>query len=435
MSAPFTQSDRRRIFHGWKVTGAGAGVQALIAGLYIQGYGLYAVVLEEKFEWSKTLLSTGYSVGRAESSLIAPLQGWALDRYGPKQVMRAGLILVMIGFTIFSQVNSVWHLIVGVSFLSIGGAMAGFLSVMTATVRWFERRRAFALSLSSLGFAIGGALAPVVVFVIETAGWRWASFGSGVLLLLVGWPLTEVFAGGPVERGEFIDDIDPATVEHEARAEGVSDTHFTAGEAIRTRAFWLISFGHASALFVVGAVIAHLSLYLTEDQGFTLRQAGFVVGALPIFQAAGMVIGGKIGDRVNKRLIASIAMIGHSAGILLLAFATSNWMIWLFVPIHGLAWGFRGPLMQAIRADYFGSTAFGQILGISSLIVMLGTVGGPMLAGVLADVTGSYRVGFVIIAAIAAVGMMFFVFAAPPELPARQDSPDFTVSVDSEVRT
>jgi MFS family permease len=92
-------------------------------------------------------------------------------------------------------------------------------------------------------------------------------------------------------------------------------------------------------------------------------------------------------------------------------------MIWLFVPFHGLAWGVRGPLMQALRADYFGSTSFAKIMGLSSLIVMLGMMGGPLVAGILADRTGSYQLGFTVLALLAGAGVIFFILATPPKPP------------------
>jgi MFS transporter, OFA family, oxalate/formate antiporter len=73
--------------------------------------------------------------------------------------------------------------------------------------------------------------------------------------------------------------------------------------------------------------------------------------------------------------------------------------------------------MGALRADYFGSTAFGQIMGVSSLILMFGMVGGPLLAGVLADATGNYRIGFTVLALLAGAGMLFFALASPPPDP------------------
>ncbi|MGI9613407.1 MAG: MFS transporter [Acidimicrobiales bacterium] len=420
----------RPIFHGWKIVGAGAAIQALQAALFLHGFGNYAVVLEQHFGWSKTQLSLGYSFTRFESALLGPIQGWALDRFGTRRIMQAGVVTLAIGFALFSRIQGFGSFFAALVVIAVGASLSGFLSVTTAAVRWFERRRARALSLATMGFALGGMSAPAVVFVLERLGWRDTALLSGVIVLVVGFPLTLVFGGTPADRGEYVDGIDPADLPPDRfRAEGLTTVDFTARQAMRTRAFWMISLGHGSALFVVGAVVAHLSLYLTTEQGFSLQQASFVGGTLPLFQLLGMLIGGSLGDRMNKRVLASGAMLGHMAGLLLLTYATNPAMVWAFAPIHGLSWGIRGPLMQALRADYFGATSFGSIMGFSSLIVMLGTAGGPLIAGYLADVTDSYRLGFTILALAAGAGLTFFVLATPPDPP---DSIPGPASVDGD---
>ncbi len=409
---------RKPLFHGWKLVGAGAAIQALQSGLMTQAFGNYAVLLERQFGWSKTNFSLAFSLMRAESGLLGPAQGWALSRYGSQPVMRVGVVLMGLGLVGFSQIQSLLHFFAALGLTAVGASLAGFLSITSATVGWFERNRAKALSLSGTGFAIGGIVTPGVVWVLRTIGWRWTAALSGIVVIAVSYPLTSLFGQTPDDRGDHVDGIDPeSVVMDKPRAEGVSDLHFSARDALRTRAFWMISLGHATALLVVGAVIAHLALYLTSEQGFDLQEASFVGGAMPLLQFVGQIGGGVLGDRVNKRLLASLAMVGHMIGLLLLTYAISRWMIWLFVPFHGLAWGVRGPLMQALRADYFGATSFAKIMGLSSMIVMLGMMGGPLVAGVLADRTGSYRLGFTILAILAGAGMAFFVLATPPKPP------------------
>jgi MFS family permease len=108
-------------------------------------------------------------------------------------------------------------------------------------------------------------------------------------------------------------------------------------------------------------------------------------------------------------------MLGHGVGLLMLTWAVAPWVLALAAFIHGVAWGLRGPFMQAMRADYFGRSSIGMIIGLSSLITVFGNIGGPLIAGGFADLTGNYRVGFTILAALAALGSLFFVFAKPPK--------------------
>jgi sugar phosphate permease len=249
-------------------------------------------------------------------------------------------------------------------------------------------------------------------------GWRWTAFLSGVLIIVAGLPLAQLIRHRPEAHGWRVDgdadDAEPAV----ATARGPTDVNFTAGQAMRTRAFWLISAGHGSALLVVSAVMVHMVVHVTERLGISLAQAAGVVSLITITQIAGQLSGGWAGDRVSKRAIVVGCMVGHAAALLLLAHASAYWMVVVFAMLHGLAWGMRGPLMAAIRADYFGSGSFGMISGISSMVVMLGMIAGPLVAGILADRTGSYVTGFTVLATLAALGSIFFLLARRPDPPA-----------------
>jgi MFS family permease len=416
----------RSIFRGWKVVGSGIFIQFIQSGLIMQAMGSYLVVLERQFGWSKSVLSAAFSVNRFESALLGPLQGWMLDRLGPKRIARIGSVFLVLGFLWFGRIQNLWEFFVSFLLIAIGAALSGFLTVTVAIVRWFERRRARALATGSLGFAAGGLAVPIVVWSMNANGWRATASVSGVVAGAAVYFFARYLDGYPADYGETVDGLGSGKVARTPTVEGLTSVDFTAREAIRTRAFWMISLGHMSALFVVGAVMAHLALFLTSERGYSLQQASFVGAALPIMQIVGMTIGGALGDRVNKRLIASLAMLGHAGGILILAFAERAWMIGVFVALHGLAWGARGPLMQALRADYFGASSFGFIMGLSSLIVMLGIVLGPIIAGVLADATGTYRAGFLVVGTLAALGMVFFVLATPPAPPNRSAPPSMS---------
>jgi MFS family permease len=98
----------------------------------------------------------------------------------------------------------------------------------------------------------------------------------------------------------------------------------------------------------------------------------------------------------------------------MLTYATGPVILIIAALVHGTAWGLRGPFLQAMRADYFGRSSIGMILGLSSMILVIGQIGGPILAGLFADWTGNYRVGFTILATLSAVGSLFFLMAKPP---------------------
>ncbi len=415
--ASLQEQRKRPVYTGWKIVATTSVLWALQSMLWVQGYGNLAVELRNRFDWSKTFLSIVYAATRALGALIGPLHGRAIERRGITTVMRVGAVLTMLGFVGLSQIDNRGEFVVVMIVASLGSSLMGFLTLTTATVRWFERRRARALSIQTMGFAVGGFAGPLLVLGFATIGWRWTVGCAGILLGGAAWLASGRIGRSPDSTDEPMDGLDPETTVGERSAEGVSDDHFTLAEAVRTRAFWMISLGHGSALLVVGASMAHLALYLTEDRGFSAGRAALIAGIVPVFQFLGTAVGGFLGDRVNKRLIAGVAMSAHAVGLLILTWIESSLAIGAFVVLHGMAWGVRGPQMQAIRADYFGTTSFARIMGWSAIVITLGSVSGPLLAGILADSTGNYKLGFTVIACAAFAGTIFWVLATPPKHP------------------
>jgi MFS family permease len=409
------------LFYGWWVMIAGAGLQVMFAALMTQAFGTYIVLLQRDFGWSKTVLAAASSLRDVENGVMGPIQGILLDRLGAPLVMRTGLVVLALGFMAFSQVQELWQFYLAYLAMAVGVSLAGYVSVTYTAVQWFERRRATAISIGTAGLALGGMSVPITVIALENLGWRETAFLSGWIVLLCGLPLTLLIKGRPADLGLEPDGgtRPPAPVATGEVRSLRPNEGYTLGEALRTPAFYWVSLGHASALFIVSALVVHLVSHLNQGLGYSLGAASVFVFLMTMLQFVGTITGGAIGDRFDKRRLVIICMGMHVAGILLLAHATNLGMILAFTVLHGLAWGWRGPQMAAIRADYFGRSSFGKILGVSNMIIIIGTISGPIIAGVVYDQTGSYRIGFDILAVMAGAGTMFFVLARKPNPPAR----------------
>lgn len=421
-AAPTRHARPMGVFFGWWVIGAGAVIQMLSSGLLSQAYGSYVVLLREDFGWSKAALSWASALREAESGIMGPFQGALLDHLGARTVCRIGLVVFAGGFAAFSQVHTLWQFYLAFVVMSVGLSLAGWTTITFTAVHWFERRRSTAIGLTSAGFAVGGIAVPLTTWSMETFGWRETALISSALLLLVGLPLTQLFLPGPHVLGLKADgdplDEEARLAHGAARSTPISED-FTLREAMREPSFWWVALGHASALFVVSAMGVHLVSHLKESQGYSLGEASVVVTAMTFLQLAGTLSGGFLGDRFNKRYFVALCMIMHMVGTLLLSHANALWMVGGFVVLHGLAWGWRGPQMAAIRADYFGRSNFGKILGVSNLVIIIGTISGPLIAGYLYDATGNYRLGFDILAVLSGLGFIFFILAKKPAPPRR----------------
>lgn len=403
----------RRPFYGWWIVSAAIVLQALPSGLLQQAFGTYVVLLEREFGWSRTTLAGAFSAIRMEEGLLGPLQGWMVDRFGPRAVMRVGTLIFGGGFFIFARIDTVIGFYAAFMLMAIGASMAGFLSITTAIVQWFDRKRSMAMGIALLGTAIGGFLLPLVALGLQAWGWRAVANLSGVLVLAIGLPMTQVIRNRPEHYGLLPDGRSPnETMEETAALDAgrASGHDYTAREAMRTRAFWFISLAHAASVLVVSVVQVHFVAHATGALGYSLEAAAALVTVQTATNLVGRPIGGYVSDRTSSRFVIIMCMLLHAVALLLLAFARSQWMVIAFALLNGLAWGARVPVIVSMRAEYFGSRSFGAIMGLSSMVVTGGAVVAPILAALAYDVLGSYTISFTVLAVLAAVGSLFLVF-------------------------
>ena len=414
-----------KIFYGWKMVGAALGLQFLQAALLHHAFGAYVATFEREFGWSKTALSAGAALQSIEAAVLGPALGWIVDRFGAQHMIRAGILVFGAGFLLLASIDSLTGFYAAVFTIAIGSSLCGYFPLTVAVVQWFERKRARALSTMSLGLALGGVFVPAVAWTMQTFGWRTTALASAALSVAIGWPLAKVFRRRPEDVGETIDGL-PVPPRPETTGSGTAarqpaapvgaapGREFTAREAIRTAAFWLLTLGHGFALLVVSAVNVHAITHMNVGLGYSLAQASFFITLMTVAQAGGVMLGWTLGDRFDKRWISAACMLMHAAGLLLLTYASSSGWLVAFALLHGVAWGLRGPFMQALRADYFGRRSIGMILGISAVFIAIGQVAGPLVAGGTADLTGDYRLGFTLLALLAGSGSLAFLVARRP---------------------
>jgi MFS family permease len=425
VSTPTTTPDKsHRLFFGWWIVLGGAINQGLFSLLYYQSFGGYLVLFRDDFGWSRSSLSAAYSFARAESSIVAPIQGWLLDRVSPRSMMRVGIIIMAGGFFYLSHVDSLIAYYLAYLFIAIGSSLAGFLTINITVARWFVRNRTRALALTMMGGTIGGLAAPLLAWSLEQFGWRDTATATGVLLLVAGLPIAQLLRHEPEAYGYLPDgdlrELGPEGTASDFKTADPKLDGFTLKEAVATQAFWFLALGNGVALLSISVINSQLIIHMVDLLNMSITTATSVVWpVMLVSQLIFQVVGGLLGDRFNKQAIAAIAMVGHGGAMFMLAGSSALWLIILAMMLHGSAWGLRGPIMTAIRADYFGRRSLGAIMGFGTTFAMIGSTVGPIFAGYILDNYDSYRPAFSIIAVIVTAGSLFFVFASKPKDPAR----------------
>jgi len=424
----------RSVFRGWWVVAGSMVAQGLQSALFFGAFGIYAPFWMAEFGWSRTTISLIHSLQRTESGLLGPINGWLISRFGPHRLVMVGMALMGTSMIALGFTTNFGNFLAAFLVMAVGASFAGILSMMTILVNWFERRRATAMALAGLGMSIGNLTAPVLASLIVTYGWRGVTIGSGVLMLVMMIPLGRLLIDEPEQVGLRPDgdeaprgaakstDVEATAATKDpnpkqaAAASEDAKAKFSARKVLRSRAFWLMSIGHSNALAIVSAVGVHFVIYAQEIIGISVTAGATLLMVMTLTSMVGQAAGGVLGDRLDKRLVTGTGMLLHAGAMAMLTLVPTYTGAVLAVVMHGLAWGLRGPLMSALRADYFGRAAFAMVMGFSSLIVTVGSVLGPLIVGLLADSLGNYAWGFGALAVVGLIGAAaFFLLEAPPK--------------------
>jgi MFS family permease len=413
LARPFraASSRIRKTYYGWWVALTGAVNALITSGPTFQGSSAIFTAVEAEFGWSRALVSGVASFGRVGGAVFGPLEGYLADRLGPARITLIGLVVGGLGFIMFSRVQNAFAYYGAYIVLATGFSFGGFTPAVTAVNSWMRHRRATGISIVIGGSSLGGALVPALAWGITAHGWRMTSLGIGVVAI----------ASAPIfyfllSKKPPIDQ--PAPRRRPGRRVDPSRPDFTAREALKTRAFWLISISHTLANLSTATVSAHVVLHLT-DVGLSLATASTVVPVFAVIGFTFQIVGGLVGDRMDKRYPTSIFLAIQAASMVSLAYVTDYPTALLFAVLWGIGFGGRTPMLHAMRGDYFGTKAFGTILGLSGLLMAVGMTAAPYLVGLAFDIQGTYKWAFIAVAAACAAGGVLILFASRPVHPSQ----------------
>ena len=415
----------RNIFYGWWLVAIVVFKMGVIVGPFLQSMGIFFVVLEKQFGWSRTALSIAFALGRIEGALFGPIEGWLTDHFGVRRMVLIGLLILGLGMIAFSLIDTIWEFYGAIMLVFLGSGLSGFIPMMALLNNWFSRRRATATGIGMSGGALGGLLVPAVAFLVATFGWRETVQGFGIAVLLVAFPLTRLIRNKPEDYSLLPDGDSPSDSEHPQSASGASnksprsvsdEDSFTLKQALRTQAFWAIAFTHGLGAAVMTTTSIHIVPAL-HDAGMSLSVAAMVVMIFTGTAALFRLFGGFLGDRYSKRPLIVIFNILQGIAMLIAATVRALPAAIVFAVIFGIGHGGRVPLLVTIRGDYFGRKNFATIFGVSQLPMNLVMMSTPVIAGYLFDTLGSYSVPFIGLAAMNFLGAGLMMAASRPSLP------------------
>lgn len=372
------------------------------SGMTVYSTGVFMGELMPAFGWTRTQYMSSMTMQLVLTLVLIPLVGRAVDRFGPRRVALAGIAPAVAGTAMLGLANGEiwqWWLLTGIQ--TCGAVILIPPVWLTAVVGRFHASRGMALAVALAGIGAGTALWPMLAaFYIEHLGWRLAygaiALSWGALIL----PLTLFYFYGPRDGIARRDRPAPVAMPY---------IHH-----LKSRTFLCLA--AAGGLFVLTSQAMTLHLVpILRGSGMGLAAAASLAGVAGISSIAGRLGMGLLLDRWPARPLGVAVFLLPLASAMLLAYADSYPAMLLAAMILGLSMGAEGDVLNYMASRRFDHAIFGSIASILQTVTAITSVGGVMVAGMLADYWGSYRLFLLLSVPIAMIGSA--ILALVPDAP------------------
>ncbi|NJK94159.1 MAG: MFS transporter [Bacteroidales bacterium] len=350
-----------------------------IVGFAYYGLPFFYDFMIQEFGWSRAEVTSGNAVGKL---LVGPLfgflAGWLIDRYGPRSLMMAGVVMAAAALVGLSFADSLPLFYLFYIFNALGYVFGGPLPCQVLISRWFDNNRGKAMGIAYLGIGTGGALVPLISSGLESHfGWHMALMSLGILVFLIAFPMA-FFIKDPSKGRNAQTNVQPMV---------------SIKTILRDKNFYLLAFGSMCSIGAIGGVGQHIKLYL-RDLDFAQGQAAHIMSIVLLSSLAGRVLMGFLADMINRKYVMILIYLIVALAIPLLLLPDFPGRIYVFAVIFGIGLGGDYMIIPLMAGDLFGVRALGRTMGIILVADGISEAVFPMLVGAMHDSAGSYTPGF-----------------------------------------
>lgn len=376
-----TQHERR----GWLIVGSLFVVLLLVFGSGYNTVSVFVPALLKAFpRWSRAEVALLPSVLAFSAGISVLPIGWLLDRVEAKLVMICGAIASGSAFLIASYANSLFPMVVAYLVLGVGITAATVLPASLVLANWFEARRGLAMGIAISGTTVGGMIMTLVASgVILARGWRSAYTALGLPMIVIVVPLLALtIRTRPPGAAKL------SVAEGAERLEG-----FDTRQALHARSFWMLVIANLCFGFAASGAVVHMVAYL-EAVGYRASSAALAMSVFFGFAALGKVTMGYVADRISARLALAADFAATAVALVMIFGAAHLMLLAAFVAICGIAGAAPLVLLPLLVAESLGRRRYGVLGGLAGIAGTIGATFGPVVAGRIFDLTGSYADAF-----------------------------------------
>jgi len=392
-----------KVFYGWWIVGASFFIALYVGGVVFYGFTAFFEPIANEFGWSYTQVSLAASLRGLEMGLFAPVTGIIADWWGPRRLIFSGIIITAAGFFLLSTTTSLGMFYGAFALIALGMSACTMTVLMIAIANWFWAKIGIASGIAICGFGLGGLMVPVIVKLIDVYEWRMTITILAIGMVVIVLPFSLVFRHKPEQYGYFPD----GQVQHCATYHnGSLSQDVKAMQALKSSTFWRLALAFTYHMMVTSMMITHIMPYLSSI-GMGRLNSSLVATVIPVLSIGSRFGLGWLGDKVDRRLVATGAFAMMGFGLLCLGYVSlDTWLLVPFIVLFSIGYGGNYTLRPSLVREYFGRTNFGTIFGLIMGIGGLGGIIGPTLAGWVYDNFGSYQGIWFVFAGLATVAIV-----------------------------
>jgi MFS family permease len=395
-------------FYGYVIVIVSFALQVLGWGIF-NSFGVFFKPLLAEFAWPRAVVSSAISISILVAGIAGVLQGRLSDRFGPRMIMTAAGCLLGAGYLFLSRIETVWQLYLLCGLLIGLGVSGTDVVLLSTTARWFVKKRGMMSGIIKVGTGAGMLIMPLIINALITAyGWRTTFVVLGAIILFFYVACSQFLVRDPGKKG-----LAPDGERRADRFKGSApEKGMTLRGAVRTVQFWTVCAAFFLIFFCTLTILMHIVTHAI-DLGVAKADAATVLSVVGGVSMAGRLFMGGAGDRIGNRAALVICFLLLTGSLAWLQFADHLWMLVLFAVLYGFAHGGFYALVAPLIAELFGTRSHGVILGIVLGVSTIGGSLGPVTAGYIFDITGSYRVDFGILTAMGIAGVIASITLKP----------------------
>ena len=379
-----------------------AAVTAFLALFSIVGIALYGLPFFYDFfvrdlGWTRAQVTSGNALSKV---IVGPLfgfaAGWIVDRFGPRRLMLAGIVMAGAAVAGLGSVTTLGFFYACYMLNALGNVCGGPLPNQVLLARWFDRNRGKAMGFAYLGIGIGGTLVPLIATaLIAEFGWRRALQVLGVLMVVIAFPAAWFVKDSPVGT---------VPLANRGGQSPLPEAQSPLSATLKSPAFYLLLVGSMCSIAAVGGTVQNLKLFLSIDLKLSQYEVARIASLVLFSSLAGRIMMGYLADKWSRKHVMILIYAIVAAAIPLLFLADRPWARPLFAVLFGIGLGGDYMIIPLMAADLFGTLTLGRLMGIITTADGVAEATAPMLVAAIRDSSGSYAQGFSVLIGLAALG-------------------------------